>query len=209
MKHSKPTAQHCVIGLNVKNTSNFSLKCSYSKTKSEVLIWGKIILDGDQVPDEDEEAMMKLMGFSKFDTTKVWLSIGFVTVGIMMMMLFNDNFAGNSNQMETWNEDNVNCRNTNDYTSCNGNFSNCKLIQEKLLGSNLLPLHQCCFVLPMECVDLYSSVGRALQHWWRGHGLESHWNPHFFGGGWAEWRGLICNKSNCYYSSEDNPHIIL
>ena len=104
--------RHCVIGLNVKSTCNFSLKCSYSKTKSEVLIWGKIIVDGDQAPDEDEEAMMKLMGFSKFDTTKVWLSIGFVTVGIMRMMLFNDNFAGNSNQLETWNEDNVNCRNT-------------------------------------------------------------------------------------------------
>lgn len=51
--------------------------------------------------------MMKLMGFSKFDTTKVWFSVGFGTVGIMMMIL-NDNFAGNSNQMESWNEDNVN-----------------------------------------------------------------------------------------------------
>lgn len=52
--------------------------------------------------------MMKLMGFSKFDTTKVWFSVGFGTVGIMMMMILNDNFAGNSNQMESWNEDNVN-----------------------------------------------------------------------------------------------------
>ena len=48
------------------------------------------------------------MGFSKFDTTKVWFSLGFGIVGIMMMMILNDNFAGNSNQMETWNEDNVN-----------------------------------------------------------------------------------------------------
>lgn len=52
--------------------------------------------------------MMKLMGFSKFDTTKVWFSMGFGTVGIMMIMILNDNFAGNSNQMETWNGDNVN-----------------------------------------------------------------------------------------------------
>ena len=52
--------------------------------------------------------MMKLMGFSKFDTTKVWFSIDFGVVDIMMMMILNDNFAGNSNQMETWNEDNVN-----------------------------------------------------------------------------------------------------
>lgn len=52
--------------------------------------------------------MMKLMGFSKFDTTKVWFSMGFGTVGIMMIMIWNDNFAGNSNQMETWNGDNVN-----------------------------------------------------------------------------------------------------
>ena len=52
--------------------------------------------------------MMKLMGFSKFDTTKVWFSIGFGIAGIMMMMILNVNFAGNSNQMETWNKDNVN-----------------------------------------------------------------------------------------------------
>lgn len=52
--------------------------------------------------------MMKLMGFSKFDTTKVWFSIGVGIVGIMMMMILNDNFVGNSNQMESWNEDNVN-----------------------------------------------------------------------------------------------------
>ena len=31
-----------------------------------------IFADGDQVVDEDEEAMMKMMGFSNFDTTKVW-----------------------------------------------------------------------------------------------------------------------------------------
>ena len=52
--------------------------------------------------------MMKLMGFSKFDTTKVWFSIGFGIVGIMMMMILNVNFARNSNQIESWNEDNVN-----------------------------------------------------------------------------------------------------
>lgn len=28
-------------------------------------------LDGEEVPNEDEEAMMKMMGFSNFDSTKV------------------------------------------------------------------------------------------------------------------------------------------
>ena len=30
-------------------------------------------LDGEEVPNEDEEAMMKMMGFSNFDSTKVIL----------------------------------------------------------------------------------------------------------------------------------------
>ena len=85
------------------------------------------------------------MGFSKFDTTKVWFSVGFGTVSIMM----------NSNQMETWNEDNVICRNTNDYCSCNSIFSNCDLIQEKNLG---LLLMASALALVCSAIAVYGSL---------------------------------------------------